>query len=215
MVISHIIKTGGSTIAEHFARRLGSRFCNLGIRGIEPDDMVVMGHRAHYGIVPMAHYITFVRDPADWHLSVYHHHLARSGSGPSFEQWYESAAADLVCHVTGPRNRMSRWAARFIARSRSEDTDELIEVLDNYWMIGLTEELDDTLGYLCEILGIDKDWKRVRVAGEYDPVDGKVIPRIHELSDEWRERIWRENPEDVRLYEYAKERAWQPTRPTR
>lgn len=209
IVFMHLIKTGGTTIINHMITNLpkettdqdAGHYCQVG------DCSFFSGHGANYGLKVNGkehRYMTIIRDPADWYVSVYHHQIARDRvkNPPTFEEWYENKGTNSVNTISSGNNRMVGW----FARSFAQDISDAFDVLDKCWFVGTTESLDSDLPYLFATVGVPLAYENRRVAGMFDVVDGVEIKKLYTITDEMRQQIYKDNPIDVAFYEKAKDR---------
>jgi len=199
------VRTGSSTITEHLKKHLKG-YASDEIPRPKNDTQLRAGHLVHYGIhnqYPgrLYKYITIMRDPAEWLVSVYNQDESRKHTGRSFKEWCEDASPNSVCPQNSRYNKMTSFACWLF---NAKDIKECYEVLDKCWFVGLTENLGMEFHYLCEYLGINDNWQNYRVSGEYDKIEGIKLDKLCILSDDLREWIYETNPIDVDLYNYAK-----------
>ena len=224
-VFMHLEKTGGTTINAHLAEHLGfdDRFVHLGPWGNQtrteagepqPDEWpperlarlrVVSGHRVHATVHRLAggrpaRYFTFLRRPADLAVSQYNHDAGRLADPPEFWDWY----ADR-----GP-NQQFRWLCHRLGVARF---DEIVERLEDFWFVGITEELDRDLPRVFEAIGVPTAWKNRRVtdagndlAGAYPPIPDAPIVRHQEMTDEIAGRVPELDRLDRKLHRWAHRR---------
>lgn len=197
----HVIKTGGSTRAHHLREQLGEQFWDCekqGYRSPPEHVRVIMGHKLPF-YKDSARRIVFLRNPASWLVSIYHHDAARGGptASASFVEWYERGGIDTVNRAGGRFNRMCEWITRMFQVHP-------LQLVRDAWFVGVTEHMDGDFAQLCRVFGLqDHGWQNWRVAGEWDPEDQKHIPRRYVLTPEMAARIVQENPADVVLYQTA------------
>jgi len=221
-VFVHIPKTGGQTLRNHFIKYLAfhEEFIHLGPygmadatrRGLLPFEerpvedrqraRVVLGHyvtHLSYTLVPgkTPRHVTFLREPAEMLVSYYNFEMEqrRKNGQPidPFEQWYG-----------GKRNVMTHWLHTHFMGRQSTDVDvsvlnTVIDTLDRFWFVGVTEHISDDAPRLLARMGIATDIERANVAGVH-------YPRTLSLSEDLRERLNAENPFDVQLHEYGRAR---------
>lgn len=204
----HVIKTGGSTIALQLHKHDFPIFDMATGPEIGMDQVrFIQGHHANIHFkVPDREilFMTVLRDPADWLVSVYHHDCARKHGVIPFDRWYEARGSNTINVVGRYPNPMLKWInAMQVWGTELEDVEM---ALDLCWFVGLTEKLDEDLPALFRFLGLPEDYENKRVCGEWDEVDGTMIEKRYELTPEMRERIYYDNPLDVALYQYAVER---------
>ena len=104
---------------------------------------------------------------------------------------------------------MTGWIhTHFMGRPSTEVTtivwDEVVETLDRFWFVGLTECMTEDAPFVLGRIGVATDLEPANVAG----VD---YPRTLSLTPALRERLNADNALDWKLYEYARGRrgnAW-------
>jgi hypothetical protein len=221
-VFVHIPKTGGQTLRNHFITHLvfHEEFIHLGPygmadaqqRGLLPFEerplvqrqraRVLLGHYVTHqshtlveGKTPL--HVTFLREPAEMLVSYYNFEMEqrRKNGQPidPFEQWY-----------AGKRNMMTSWLhTHFMGRNWSEVTDsvlnEVLETLDRFWFVGVTEHMTDDAPWLLERIGTVTRIEPANVAGVH-------YPRTLSLSPDLREWLNADNLFDVQLHEYGRGR---------
>jgi len=225
-VFMHLAKTGGTTINIHLSQHLGfdDRFAHLGPWGNrarseagmpQPDDWparkrnrlkVISGHRVHATAHRLvegrnARYFTFLRDPVNLVVSQYNHDASRLEDPPGFWEWY------------GERNPnpQLRWCNHRLGVANSK---EVIERLEDFWFVGVTEQLDRDLPNIFEAIGVPAEWSNRRVAGGghdleglWPPIEDVVIKRHQALTEEIRERVATDDHKDIWLHDWAGKRA--------
>jgi len=210
VVFMHLIKTGGSTIANHMITHMRGVTIDQDAKHYAPQHscQFFSGHGAYFGLKvneKQHRYMTIVRDPADWYVSGYHHQMARDRvvDPPSFEKWYERKGTNSVNTISANDNRMASWFANSFAAG---DIERAFEILGKCWFVGITSHLDEDLPHLFKAVGAPITYVNRRVAGEYDPEDGVKIKKLYTLTQDMRELIYEENPLDLAFYELAKDR---------
>lgn len=163
---------------------------------------MVIGHFVPHLLRMIGREIVILRDPATWLVSVYNYAMSHGYIDMPFDEWYESPLPDGINLIGGRYDRMARWCMAYWGCAGPRG---LRSMIDRAWLVGLTETIDVDFPALCRWLGISDEYERRRVTGETDEIDGFQIKRHYELDDDMCRRIYRENPEDVRLYEYARE----------
>lgn len=221
-VFVHIPKTGGQSLRNHFIKHLAfhEEFIHLGPHGIadaqrrgllpfeqRPAEQrrrarVLLGHYVNHqshtlveGKTPR--HITFLREPSEMLVSYYNFQMEqhRRNGKPiePFDDWYG-----------GRQNTTTNWLyTEFMQRSWAPVSDavltEVIETLDRFWFVGVTECITEDAPWLLERIGISTDIERANVAGVH-------YPRTLELTPALRERLNAESPFDVQLHEYGRAR---------
>jgi hypothetical protein len=196
----HVIKTGGSTIGE----KLKSEYYGFYQRadGVIMDGAeFVQSHNLRRSevikTVPNAKEMIIIREPAEWLVSQYHQDIRRRKVDTDFKVWYYTDFPNSVNPIDTRFNRLTKYVKRFFSN--------IYDVLENMWMVFITEYLDVDLPLLFTYLGLNPIWENQRMTGKYDKIDKAMTPRVYKLTEDMRERIKKENPEDYKLYEYAKE----------
>jgi len=221
----HIPKTGGQTLRNHFIKHLvfHQEFIHLGPYGVQDAEkrglkpfaarseeerrraFVILGHYVAsetYKLVPgkEPHYVTFLRDPAERLISLYnftmHYEHERKGVPKiSFEAWY---------HHT-PKLSMTQWICRhFLGKTQADlarvDTLELARAtLDRFWFVGTLETFDEDVAYLLQDLGLPPVEGQSNVTGDH-------YERTMALSDRWREEMYQDYENDLRLHRLYRDR---------
>lgn len=204
----HVIKTGGSTIAQHLDKHLDG-FHSQDLKRAKVPGSVLMFNQGHRIALPGSHangsFFTIWRNPAAWYLSGYNHARAR-GYGGHFDEWYQSGTRDAVNLVGGYPNKMTKWCATYW-RLRAPVLEAVLEVLEQCDFLSLTEYLDEDLPYLFRFLGIPEKAERRRVSGEWDPEDRVEIPKTYDgISPEMQRVFRKDNPIDYLIYDYVKQK---------
>jgi len=185
------IKTGSTTIISHF------------IRNDKRED-IISNHdmTCPEDTLKVANVFTIIRDPAGWQVSIYHQAIRRMGANISFEEFYERKGNNPVNPCSGRYNREAQYFARFFGCG----PNEVGAWLKKLWGVTVTDKLDEDLPLLFEYYGLPATgYKNQRVTGEYDEIDNAMTPKVYDLTEGMRDRIYNENPLDVRLYELARE----------
>jgi hypothetical protein len=185
-------------------------------------------------------YIVFVRDPAKRLVSQYNHHMAQRPNNKqiSFREWYEKYPKNEMVSFFSKRSypfqkkiQRNNLFQRILPKMTStklwknliyffksiniqNKENKLLknskELLDKCWFIGITENLDNDLKFLCNYMGIPAKWENRRVTGNpttWKNIQGKnskVSYKKLKLTPSLKAKIYKENPFDVELYEYAK-----------
>jgi hypothetical protein len=221
----HLPKTGGQTLRSFFMKQLAfhREFIHLGPYGLKdahdrgllpyeqrpPEERarakVILGHNVHkdvHKLVPgkIPRHITFLREPAETLLSYYNFQMSleHSSDRPAveFDQWYDSTKRD---------NMMTRWFYKQFMRERDPGPltrrilEAVVKVLRDFWFVGCTEHLDRDAPVLFKRMGIAGSLERVNVAGVH-------FEKFKTLDPSLRRRLQQDNPLDVELYEYWKNR---------
>ena len=221
----HIPKTAGQTLRDHFIKHLDfhETFVHLGTLGAKdarqhglgafakrtPEQRnrayVILGHGVSRHTSRLVQgkeqrFITFLRDPAERLVSQYNFqmHRRRDQKGmPTipFPAWYERKRPDNVI----------RWLYRRFPDESSrglragERFERVRDVLDRFWFVGTVETFDHDSAYLMRQLGLPPIESKSNVTGVR-------FERRMSLTDEWRDRIYEDNPHDLRLYRIYRQR---------
>ena len=192
LAFMHVIKTGGTTLVSKFKEEMEGRF-RWG------HDFV---HNSWKDPDKLIRWFTIIRDPADWLVSIYHQATRRARQDIDFEHWYEIAAPNPCNPQKARYNRLSHYVSRFCGYNFSG----IYKLLDDCWGVTITTKLDEDLPRLIKYFGLTSGYTNERVTGEYDRFDKCMTPKKYKLKVKMRKRIYQENPEDVKLFEYAKEK---------
>ncbi len=185
-------------------------------------------------------YITFLRDPAERLVSQYNHYISAESSEKEifFEEWYANYPKNEMTRFFSKRfkprklikfsgssrdvlkyiHTASSWK-RFVQALKTIQTNifekrkikTAKKLLNNCWFVGITENLDDDLRFICNHIGISTNWKNMRVADKKESWkedfilgNSKPSQRKFTLNEKIRQRIYEENPLDIEIYNYAK-----------
>lgn len=172
-------------------------------------DFFVAGHiiGLHYGIHTEypdrdCRYIIFLREPAAWHLSMYHQEMHRTKKNIPFPVWYENTRGSTVYPLNIHKNKMTVYVCQFFGVKTVEQAKHMLK---KCWLVNLTENLDDVLPDLFIKLGVTTAYDNRRVTGTYDELDNGVIEKKYEMIQEMKEKIYADNVQDVELYRWVKE----------
>lgn len=188
----------------------------------------IFGHATYYGIhekVPdrEPRYFTFLRDPAERQISHYNIKMQYEKDIIPFEEWNKNQVRNEMVHyldlkfkgsesssirgtkIFMPIIRMMNYRIVYFLHSlffkvfglnKKNDLKKLEnakKMLDLCWFVGLTEKSKEDFDFLIKSMGL----KRL------DFIRQGKSKRILELNDELRNQIYKENPLDVELYNYA------------
>lgn len=210
VILLHVPKTGGTSVYQWAARHLNASkyefpwewlpaqfIPSLMNYNHRPD--IVTGHNVGFHPNYIGQYAIIIREPASWLASVYNND-ATNRDVPDFETWYNQGA-NTVLPIQATRNRFcsyirSRWI--------DADTDGIIKTLSKFRFVFTTENLKEDIKPLAERYGIEPDIGHTRKAGEHDAAWNDDIAKRYVLTAEMRERIYEENKDDVRLYQWAR-----------
>ncbi|MBD3306571.1 hypothetical protein GF348_09345 [candidate division KSB3 bacterium] len=206
-IFIRLMRSGSTTITTLLRKHQGCT--DLYVNDVNPaTEIVIDPHVIGYGFhedvgIEDHRYFTILRDPADWLVSMYHLDCARRNLNITFPTWYNTVGRCTTYPFNVFRDRMTSW---YKNKCRTKTLDDTIAILQKFWMVGITEELDTLIGFFKKHFHLDYPVENQRVTGQVTEVEGEKLymqPRFT-LSDEWRERIYEENPSDVKLYEAAK-----------
>lgn len=150
------------------------------------------------------YYFTVLRDPAERWVAEYNAAQDRGEDLPDFWDWY------------GDR-RTNQSTRRFRQLFGVETADEISDRLKSFWFVTTTEHLVDDAPFLLREIGVPDDWTGdggsesdlddvdTTATGDIDPAIGRTGPHL-QVTDETRERIYADNPRDLRLYKLALQR---------
>jgi hypothetical protein len=189
-----------------------------------------------------AKYILFLRNPAERLVSQYNHHMSQipEKEQVSFEKWYAGypknemtlflnqrflgtgkkiQRSSFIQKMIGKKTNSKFWKkiryffkiyqSKFNSKKKFENAKKL---LDKCELVGITENLNKDLKFLCKKIGIPSNFKNLRVSGkkstwksdiigkEFKPAEKKFI-----LNEKTREKINLENKLDIKLYNYARQ----------
>jgi hypothetical protein len=221
----HLPKTGGQTLRNFFSRHLvfHQEFIHLGPYGLQKAQelnllpfeqrsaqerrlaRVILGHyvtKDTHTLVSgkTARHVLFLREPAQRLLSHYnsnmHEHRLASRPIVDFEAWYND---------TKRGNMMTRWVYVHFMQERDpgnidrQTLAKVMKALKAFWFVGCTEFLDHDAPLL---------FKRIGVQGTLEPSNfsGVRFPKVKELDPALRERLNHDNPLDLELYQYWKDK---------
>lgn len=223
-VFAHIPKTGGQTLRNHFIKhlRFHDEFIHLGPYGIAeaeklglpPFDArpveqrqrarVILGHNVTqdtHTLVPgrTSRHITFLREPAEMLVSYYNFQAKqdRLSGNPvaSFEQWYDASKRN---------NIMTGWIyTYFMMRPAARVTPtvwaDVVETLEGFWFVGVTECMNQDAPQLLRHIGVPTSLEPANVSGVH-------YPKTLSLTPELREQLNAENRLDWDLYDRWRQR---------
>ena len=219
LVWYHVPKTGGTTLRTELEHHLGAEQGvmnqTLGWRdrsGLPPlselssaaisATRVVVGHDVAYDTAlcfpgRVSKEMTLIREPGSWARSefVYGKHVINETRWSTFEEYLERRPCD--------------GQAMFLAQKLFGDTQLPREVkhlvrerLDEFWLVGQTNRLDEVTAPLLSSLGLGAPTQTERKNSLTSLGLGDAEEITDELLDEWR----RLSLLDSELYEYAKTR---------
>lgn len=74
-------------------------------------------------------------------------------------------------------------------------------------MISITDNLDKDIPKIFKAMNLDTKWERYRSSknkGEKTDKNKKEVLKKFELDEKTRKMIYKDNPYDVKIYEYSK-----------
>lgn len=191
----------------------------------------ITGHQYFYGIHKFfpgkePRYITFTRDPAKRLISQYNYDMSPLPKNKiiPFNKWYKLQIKNemtlfydrksrgiresrisiphfirpLVRKIKPMKSKFKMIALRFMTKKLSKTKQYSLQnakkLFNKCWYIAITENLDDDLKILCKEIDIPSNWKNKNIS--------KL--KLLTLNKELKDKIYKENPLDVELYEYAK-----------
>jgi hypothetical protein len=201
-----LMRSGSTTLATMFRQHPGCT--DLDHRKIDHNtEITIDAHRLHYGFhhrlgIEDAKYFTILRDPADWLVSLYHLDCARRALEMDFGEWYDTVGVCSTYQYNVTRDRMTRWYEKHL---HADGITEVIKKLQEFWIVGITDELDILIEFFAYYFGLEYDGTRKRVTGERTDIENEHLDmkKRFELTEKWREKIYRENPNDLQLYNAA------------
>ncbi|MFB6226470.1 MAG: sulfotransferase family 2 domain-containing protein [Candidatus Paceibacteria bacterium] len=93
-------------------------------------------------------------------------------------------------------------------RNKESEFENAKRLLENCWTVSTTDNLDKNIPKIFRAMGLDTKWEKYRTAksqGEKTSKEKKEVKKSFELDEETRNKIYKDNPYDVRIYEFAKE----------
>jgi len=188
----------------------------------------MLGHATYYGIhnlVPdkKPRYFVFLRDPAEKIVSYYNAKMLETKKIIPFDEWYFKQMRNDMVHFLdlkykgSPSSRtpvpsifmpiirrlnyktfffLQSIALKFVNKSKNVELKKLEnakKLLDLCWFVGIIENSDKDIPFLFDSMGLkNAEWKKT------------TLPKkILKLGDKLRERIYKDNPLDVEIYQYA------------
>jgi hypothetical protein len=127
----------------------------------------------------------------------------------------QALSAEVIDSALGVRmGKPWKHVHRFLTLFEKRPEDKLAiarTILGKCYFIGITERLDEDLPMLFRMMGLPTQWENYRVSGQKDssfqrlhPDAEKHVKKIVTLNEKLKSEIYRLNPLDVELYEYAK-----------
>jgi hypothetical protein len=118
-----------------------------------------------------------------------------------FAEWYESELDNYVLPIRANRNRFVKYLRRWFGRDANYH--DIRKALDTFRFVWTTDNLSKDVEQLADYLGIPADMEHVRRTGEYDPWFRNTITKRYTLTEDMREKIYRDNERDLDLYRYG------------
>lgn len=198
-IFHHIPKTAGHSVREVFAQWFTliryyrpnwgmAEMPRLDLDRLDESSIVcghfeLEGHRIRdaYGEIftdPRYRVITFVRDPLEIALSLYF-----------FEQRHQSSGKSCTLE-----ERVLQRAPNFMARMMQCDESNWQSIVDSYWFVGVTEELQRS----CDILA----WRLGRPRADVGVKN--ATPRDRELDPAVFGEFFQRNSLDYKIYHYCR-----------
>jgi hypothetical protein len=188
----------------------------------------MLGHATYYGIHKLApdkepRYFVFLRDPAKRVISYYNAKMQEVKDKIPFDIWYKNQMKNDLINFLDLKYKGSESSrihtpkifmpfirklnyktfsflqniASHLLKIRGNREKEKLEnakkLLDLCWFVGIVENSKEDFEFLFKEMGLKKEKLE----------DVNISKKILELNDELREKIYKENPLDVELYQYA------------
>jgi len=149
-------------------------------------------------------YLTVMRDPADRFVGDYNAHLEAGEDPPGFFEWYEA-------------RRVNQATRYFSGLFGVDSVDAVAERLRDFWFVSTTEHLNQDAPHLLRAMKVPEAWNSGQGReGDLDDVeasDPADTARVEGgaaahtvITDEIRDRVYEENPRDLRLFKLALKR---------
>jgi hypothetical protein len=222
----HMPKTGGQSLRSFFLKHVSPKHSFIHL--VSPDTQnahfgwlpsdfaqrplqermqakIILGHilnKDTHKMVPgkVPRHVLFLREPAETLVSFYNFMMKlRRNNGESvipFDEWYDLSKQD---------NMMTRflWTEFMLERCPRRITRRewrgVQRMLRTFWFVGCTEHLDADAPLLFQRMGVNGVLERANVSGLHHE-------KMLALDAGLCERLRAENPIDVELYEYWKDR---------
>ncbi|MFH1325773.1 MAG: sulfotransferase family 2 domain-containing protein [archaeon] len=188
----------------------------------------VLGHATYYGIHKKSpnknpRYFAFLRDPAERQISHYNYKMQYEKKRIPFETWRSNQVKNEMVHFLDLKFKGSESSSvrgtkyfmpiikklnykgvylihsiifKIFGLNKKNDLKKLEnakKLLKMCWFVGITEKSNEDFGFLLNAMGVRKR-KLIR--------EGKS-KKILKLDKNLRDKIYKENPLDVELYNYA------------
>lgn len=223
----HVPKCAGTTIEWHFQKHLGERFLwaprwrsplrdVIGNRypSLTPQDLggidVVSGHSLSANLAdkfPGARIREHVllRDPVDWHISMYNYRIKRAGGrGPDFSTWYGTVRRNPISRFL--LNRYFGFGVPGLYRLSSAARLKWLEArLSRFAFVGGLHLTDDLIDGVAAATGVPGRAKAQNTIPE------KRLTAV-DLAPDILDRLRRDNVLDQALFDRWKDRGWDQTR---
>ncbi len=188
----------------------------------------MFGHATYYGMHKLIpgkepRYFVFLRDPAERLISHYNSKMQNEKKRIPFDKWYKNQIKNEVVHILNLKlkgsestrintpklflpilRRLNYKTTYFIQtimfnlfglnkKNNLKKLENAKKLLDLCWFVGISEKSKIDFKFLLNIMGIRN--KKIMDLG--------VSKKIVKINDQLRKKIYRENPLDVELYNYA------------
>ncbi len=188
----------------------------------------IIGHATYYGIhklIPDKNpkYFVFLRDPAERLISHYNGKMLNEKKLIPFDKWYKNQIKNELVHFLDLKYKGSNATRIHVSKiflpilrnmnykktyfiqtimfnlfglNKKNDLKKLEnakKLLDLCWFVGIIENSDRDVPFLFKSMGLkNAEWRKTTLPKKIIKVDDKL-----------RKKIYRENPLDVELYNYA------------
>jgi len=189
-----------------------------------------LGHATYYGMHKLSpkkesRYFTFLRDPAKRVISYYNAKMQETGKRIPFEKWYKGQMKNDLVHFLDLKYRgeastrtpapkifmpiikrlnynvfffLQTIVLKFMNKSKKEEMKKLEnakKLLDLCWFVGIVENSKEDFKFLFRAMG----FKNPKWNDDRESISKKIL----KLDDELRKKIYKENPLDFEIYQYA------------
>jgi len=188
----------------------------------------MLGHATYYGMhkfIPNKYprYFAFLRDPAERLVSHYNAKMQNEEKKISFDKWYKNQIKNEMVHILDLKLKGS-GATRiktpnilfpilrklnykttyfiqtiifnFFRLNKKNDLKKLKnakKLLDLCWFVGISENSKADFKFLLDAMEIKKE----------ELIDEGISKKVIKVDDKLRKKIYKDNPLDVELYNYA------------
>ncbi len=188
----------------------------------------MLGHATYYGIhnlVPgkKPRYFVFLRDPAERIVSYYNAKMLETKKVIPFDDWYKNQMKNDMVHFLDLKYKgyassrtpvpsifmpiirklnyrtfffLQTLALKFMKKTKKAELNKLEnakKLLDLCWFVGIIENSDEDVPFLFKAMNLkNMEWKKTTLSKKLVKVD-----------DELRDRIYKDNPLDLEIYQYA------------